>query len=129
MAADEESWPDKQLARIVGNLLQIGVIVSAAVVFAGGLLYLIQYGAAMPDFHNFHGEPEQLRSLSGILGAAFSLESRGIIQLGLLMLIATPVARVVVSVVAFSWHRDYTYILFTLIVLAVLLYSLTGVKI
>jgi uncharacterized membrane protein len=47
-----------------------------------------------------------------------------VIQLGLLLLVATPVARVIFSVFAFAWERDWLYVLLTLIVLAVLLYSL-----
>ena len=48
------------------------------------------------------------------------------IQLGLLVLIATPIARVAFSLVAFALQRDRIYVIVTLIVLAVLLYSLTG---
>jgi uncharacterized membrane protein len=73
----------------------------------------------------FHGEPADLRSLSGIVTDALSLQSRGIMQLGLL-LIATPVARVAFSVSAFAQQRDRTYVIVTLRVLAVLLYSLVG---
>jgi uncharacterized membrane protein len=51
---------------------------------------------------------------------------RGWIQLGLLLLIATPIARVVFSVAGFILERDRLYVTFTLIVLAVLLYSLLG---
>jgi uncharacterized membrane protein len=55
-----------------------------------------------------------------------SFRGRGIIQLGLLLLIATPIARVALSVVAFAIQRDRLYVVATLIVLAVLMYSLTG---
>ncbi len=48
------------------------------------------------------------------------------IQLGLLLLIATPIARVAFSVVGFAIERDRMYVVFTLIVLAILLYSLLG---
>ena len=54
------------------------------------------------------------------------LSGRAIIQFGLLLLIATPVARVIFSAVAFAWERDYLYVAFTLAVLAVLTYSLFG---
>lgn len=57
---------------------------------------------------------------------ALSFRSRGVIQLGLLLLIATPVARVVFSVFAFALQQDRTYVIVTLIVLAVLIYSLAG---
>lgn len=109
----------------MGNLLRIGVTVSALVVLAGGLLYLIHDGRRpASDLHEFHGQPEPLRSPFGILREAAALNSRGLIMLGLLLLIATPVARVIFSVLAFLLQRDYLYILLTLLVLAVLLYSL-----
>jgi uncharacterized membrane protein len=75
----------------------------------------------------FHGEPADLRSVSGIVSAALSHQhGRGIIQLGLLFLIATPVARVIFSVFASAVQRDWLYVVVTLIVLAALVFSLTG---
>jgi uncharacterized membrane protein len=47
-------------------------------------------------------------------------------QLGLLVLIATPITRVAFSVFAFFYERDWKYVVFTLIVLGLLLYSLLG---
>jgi uncharacterized membrane protein len=72
----------------------------------------------------FRGEPADLRSAGGILRYAFGLSGRGIIQLGLLVLIATPVARVAFSVFAFLREGDRLYVGVTLVVLALLLYSL-----
>jgi uncharacterized membrane protein len=74
----------------------------------------------------FQGEPADLRSISGIVMDAIALRSRGVIQFGLLLLIATPVARVAFSVVAFALERDRAYVIVTLIVLALLLYSIAG---
>ena len=54
------------------------------------------------------------------------LHGKSIIQFGLLLLIATPIARVMFSVVGFAVERDYLYVALTLIVLGVLLYSLIG---
>ena len=56
--------------------------------------------------------------------SAFHLQSRGMIQLGLLLLIATPVARVVFAVIGFYLERDRMYTIVSLIVLAVLVFSL-----
>jgi uncharacterized membrane protein len=64
--------------------------------------------------------------MSGIVRDALTLRGRGIIQLGLLLLIATPVARVAFSVAAFAFQRDRLYVVVTLVVLAILLYSLTS---
>ena len=61
-----------------------------------------------------------------IVRNAMDLSGRGIIQLGLLFLIATPVARVVFSIWGFAEERDRMYVVFTVIVLAVLLFSLAG---
>ena len=51
---------------------------------------------------------------------------QAIIQFGLLLLIATPVARVAFAAIGFAMERDYLYVVITLIVLVVLLYSLFG---
>ena len=95
-------------------------------VLTGGIFYLIRYHSTSPGYRVFRGEPADLRSVSGILADAIELRSRGLIQLGLLLLVATPVARVVFSVFAFARQHDLTYVVLTLIVLAVLIYSLVG---
>lgn len=116
---------DERVEQVVGNLLRIGVLASALVVAVGGLLYLMHAGRSpKPDLHEFREEPAELRSPVGIFRETARLHNPGLIMLGLLLLIATPVARVVFSVVAFGLQRDYLYVLFTLLVLAVLLYSL-----
>ena len=117
---------DRQVDEIIGALLRYGVMLSASVVAAGGIWYLIQYGTAPPDYRVFRGEPEYLRHLRGIVTGIPGFHCRRMIQLGLVLLIATPVARVAFSVVAFLLQRDRTYVAITLIVLAVLLFSLTG---
>ena len=117
-------WTDRRVDAIIGTLLRVGVIISAAVVLSGGGLYLVQHGSTVPDYRVFHGEPAYLRGVSGIVKEARSLDGRGLIQLGLLLLLATPIARVAFSVVAFVFQRDRTYVVVTSIVLAVLLYSL-----
>jgi len=117
---------DRQVEGVIGNLLRAGVIIAAAMVLVGGIFYLLHYGASSPDYRIFRGEPADLRSVGGIVSDALSVRSRGLIQFGLLLLIATPIARVVFSVFAFFRQRDYTYVFVTLIVLTVLIYSLFG---
>ncbi len=117
-------WTERQAEQIVGNLLRLGVLISALVVAFGGVLYLAHYGAQPPHYHVFHGEPSDLRSVTGIVRDALDLRRRGLIQLGLLLLIATPIARVAFSVLVFLRQRDYTYIVVTLTVLSILIFSL-----
>lgn len=120
------AWTDKQVEQFVGTLLRTGVIVAGAVVLFGGILYLLRHGNAFPDYRVFRGEAADLRSVAGIVQDSLSFSSRGVMQLGLLLLIATPVLRVVFSVIAFALQRDITYVLVTLIVFSVLIYSLSG---
>ena len=126
MAESKRTWTDQQVEAILGNLLRIGVILAAVVVLVGGVLYLIHYGATLPDYRVFHGEPTDLRSVAGIVKDVLNLRRRGTIQFGLLLLIATPIARVMFSVFAFARQRHRVYVLITLFVLVVLLYSLIG---
>ncbi len=107
----------------LGQLLRVGVMSAALVVLIGGALYLARHGATLPDYKVFHGQPEKLRSISGIVTDALSLHSRGAILLGLLLLIATPVARVFFTFLAFARERDFTYSVMTLIVLTLLIYN------
>jgi uncharacterized membrane protein len=121
-----KAWTDKQIEDIVGNLLRAGVTLSAVVVGVGAIVYLIRHGRSPAEYRIFQGEPSEFKSLSGILRSAFAGRGRGIIQLGLLLLIATPVARVAFSIWGFAEERDRMYVTFTVIVLAILLYSLLG---
>ena len=119
-------WTDQKVEQTIGNLLRGGVILAAIEVGIGGVLYLFRYGSAFPDYRVFRGEPMELRSVSGIIWASLSLHSRELIQLGLLFLMATPVARVVFSLFAFARQGDRMYVVVTSIVLVLLIYSLFG---
>ena len=120
------SMSDQRAESIIGILLRTGVTIAAIVVIAGGIPYLMQHGAAPPNYHTFRGEPAQLRHAAGILKASAGIDPAAIIQFGLLLLIATPVARVAFSVFAFAEERDWMYVVVTLIVLGLLLYSLSA---
>jgi uncharacterized membrane protein len=117
---------EQQLENLLSNLLKYGVLIASAVVLLGGILYLIRHGAEPAEYHFFRGTPSEFRSPTGVVEAVFSGSSRGIIQLGLLLLIATPIVRVIVSLFTFVRQRDLIYIFVNLFVLAALTYSLIG---
>jgi len=119
-------WNDRKVEDLVGSLLRAGVFLAAVVVFCGAIVYLAKHGGEPADYRVFHGEPNQLRTISGILREALAFQGRGIMQLGLLLLIATPVARVALSTVGFAAERDRMYVGFAVMVLVILLYSLFG---
>ena len=121
-----QSWSDRRLELILGNLLRFGVLFSAAVVLAGACIYLMRHARQPADYRIFRGEPSEFRTIPGIVQSVIHGRGRGLIQLGLLFLIATPIFRVAFSVVGFALERDWMYVVFTLIVLMTLLYSLLG---
>ncbi len=119
-------WSDSRLERALGNVLRDGVILAGAVVAAGAAVFLVRHGGEAPQYGMFRGEPSDLRHVGGIMGDALAGRGRGLIQLGLLLLIATPVARVVFAAVGFALERDRMYVAVALFVLAVLAFSLAG---
>lgn len=116
---------DQRLEQIVGTLLRAGVLISAAVVLPGLSWLLAAHGESAPQYQPFRGEPPALTSVGGLVSALSHPTAQVLVQWGLLLLIATPVARVVFSLAAFVLERDRTYVVITMIVLGVLVYSLT----
>jgi uncharacterized membrane protein len=121
-----KSWNDQRIEIIIGTLLRVGVLLAASVVVIGATVFLVRHGRDPLDYGTFHGEPTSLTTLAGILHGTMQGSGRAIIQLGLVLLIATPVARVAFSAGAFALEHDYLYVAITLVVFAVLMYSLFG---
>ena len=115
---------DKRIEQVIGALLQAGVLLSAAVVLAGGVWLLIECGREGPNYRQFRPIDAALRTPAGIIASLRHPDPGSLIQFGLLLLIATPVARVALSLAAFALQRDRVYVVVTLVVLAVLSYSL-----
>ena len=106
LTRDESRWTDHAVEQLIGRFLQFGVMLAAGVVLVGGTLVLVQHGGAPVSYAVFHGAPEQLRTIGGIVRGALALDSKAIVQLGLVLLIATPVARVAFMLIAFVVQRD-----------------------
>ena len=117
---------DYSIEVMLGYVLRAGVILSAAIVLTGASVFIVRHAHDPANYRIFRGEPSDYRTIPGVIRNASRGRGRGLIQLGLLFLIATPIARVVFSVAGFILERDRLYVTFTLIVLAVLLYSLLG---
>jgi uncharacterized membrane protein len=108
---------------IMGRLLQFGVLLASAVMLIGGLLYLKVHHSAHPDYRVFASEPEALRNFGGIVHGIAAGDPSAIIQLAMLLLIATPVARVAFALVSFGIERDKLYMFISAFVLAILLFG------
>jgi uncharacterized membrane protein len=119
-------WTDQKTEELVGQLLRFGVTSAATIVLAGAAIYLVRHGFQPANYRVFKGEPSDLRSWRGIVHEALHARGRGIMQLGLLVLLLTPVARVVFAGFAFAMERDWFYVGVSAFVFLVLLYSMAG---
>lgn len=114
---------DTRMEIAVGHLLRIGVSIAAAVVLTGWVFYLAQAHGMAPDYRHFHGKPLQIDRIPAVLKGAAGLDSRSIVDLGILLLIATPIARVVFCIGGFAAEKDRLYVLVSSVVFAILVYS------
>ena len=119
-------WTDDRIRMFSGNLLRAGVLSAALLVAVGGAIYLARHGGEQADWSQFRDVRADLKTIPGILWNAELLHGRGLIQLGLLLLIATPVAQVALSTLGFAGERDRRYVVIGLIVLGFLLYGMIG---
>jgi len=117
---------DKSVELFLGRLLRWGVSLAALVVFIGGVWFVAESSDVPQSYRVFRGEPVELRAVAQIVHSAIGLHALGLIQFGLLLLIATPVARVLFSVLGFALERDWMYVVITLLVLGLLVYTLTS---
>lgn len=119
--------PGKKMRTWISLILRMGVLFSSALILTGGVLFLTQHPNEILSFKTFSGQPERLRNIATIFSEALQLRSRSVIQAGVLVLIATPILRVIFSFFEFLVHRDWIYVVITAIVLSGLLYSLLGI--
>ncbi len=126
MARTRHGWTEEEFEHWIGGVLRAGVIIAATVAAVGAVVYLARWGGGNENYRVFHGVPKGLDSVRGVVGGALHLRSRWVIQLGLLLLIATPISRVGLSLLGFARQRDWLYVGVTAIVLGLLLYGLLG---
>ena len=122
---------DRDLQRIIGTLLRTGVVTASIIALIGGVIYLFVHGTEiMPDYSKFHNEAPMYTHLSGIINGVLSLDAHSIMQLGVVVLIMTPIMRVFCSLFSFAMERDRMYVVITFIVLSIILFSMfSGMKI
>jgi uncharacterized membrane protein len=117
-------FDDAQMEMIMGRLLQVGVLLAATVVLVGGVLYVIKHAGGQADFRVFRPQPFSVRHPMALLRGIAGWQASAVIQLGILLLIATPICRVIFAVIGFLIERDRLYVVVSLVVLAVLLFGM-----
>jgi uncharacterized membrane protein len=124
MSVEKKPFLDQDVQLLIGNVLRWGVILAMSVVFFGGLVYVYRHGHETASYQKFTGEPTFLKSIPGIFYGVLAFKGRAIIQTGILLLIATPVTRVLLSIFSFLREKDYLYVVITLIVLGIITASM-----
>jgi uncharacterized membrane protein len=119
--ARHSAFDDARMDLIMGRLLQVGVLLAAGIVLAGGALYLVQNPAGRADYRTFTAHPMLLCHPSELLHGLARADAAAIVELGILLLVATPICRVAFAVAAFAIERDRLYVAISLTVLTVLL--------
>ena len=117
------SEADLKMEIAISRMLRTGVSIAAFVVLVGWILYLWQTHGIESDYLHFHGVPSPADRFTPVFEGVRDLDSRSIIRLGILLLIATPIMRVAFCVYSFAAQKDKIYVVVSGIVLTVLLYS------
>jgi uncharacterized membrane protein len=117
------------LNKIIALLMVAGISAGVFLLIVGMVLYRRAHGGmgvSMEPAVFIHGQNlfsllyDMLRGMPGTSVGGGIL----FMTLGIVVLMVTPLLRVVVSVVFFAWHRDYRYVAITLLVLVILTLSL-----
>jgi uncharacterized membrane protein len=122
--ASQEKFKDKDIKVTIGWILRSGVVTSMVLVVIGGIFFLYRHGNSVPDYSHFKGVPFFIHDTGGILEGVLHLKGQAIIQLGIALLIATPIVRVIFSAIGFIIEKDHLYTAITFIVLLIILASM-----
>lgn len=117
-----EVWSDRKVDLYISWILRTGVIAASVLTAIGGIIYLQSYGQELPHLHQFHRQ-QSLRSIGAIVDSAAHWHGEAIIQLGVLILLFTPIMRVAFACYAFLRQRDAIFTAVSGIVLSLLLFS------
>jgi len=126
-APSDAACRTRQMESLVRRVLQVGLLASMVLVLVGMLLFGAVHPSSLTSSESLPALVESgakfPHTLDDVASAASDLSAEGIIAAGLLVLIATPVLRVALSVVGFAFQRDWVYVGLTVLVLLVLLGS------
>jgi uncharacterized membrane protein len=117
-------FKDKDMQLLLSHVLRAGTIVSITIVFIGGVFFIYRHGHSISDYHKWNGIPGFIRTPSGIFHGIWALHGQAMIQLGIVLLIATPILRIAFSAIGFVLEKDYMYLGISLLVLGIIFFSM-----
>lgn len=121
-----KKFKDTDMQLLLGRVLRAGTVTSVCIVFFGGVIYLHRHGHFMADYRSFTGTPAFLHQPGSLFEGVMALRGQAIIQIGILLLIATPILRVIFSAIGFVLEKDYLYVGISLLVLLIIFMSMLG---
>ena len=119
-----KKFKDRDMQLLLSHVLRAGTVVSITIVFIGGIFFIYRHGQSLSDYHKFNGIPNFIQNASGIFHGIWALHGQAMIQFGIVLLIATPILRVVFSAIGFALEKDYMYIGISLLVLGIIFFSM-----
>ncbi|WP_230383916.1 DUF1634 domain-containing protein [Pedobacter endophyticus] len=125
-AEHKQNINDKDIQAILGTLLRAGVIISMTIVLIGGIIFLTHHKGVIADYKVFKPEISEFSSIAAIFNGLATFRGDAIVQFGILMLIFTPIARIIFAIFSFFLERDYLYVIIGFIILAIITISLSG---
>lgn len=119
------------IQQLIGNTLRWGVILACLLATIGGVYYLMQHGLdPVPDYRHFDAPSAAAQTnyttLGGLWQGILHGDAASCVQVGVIVLILTPIARVVLSLFDFIVEQDWLYVSITAIVLAVIISNSLG---
>jgi uncharacterized membrane protein len=119
-----KKFKDRDMQVLLGHVLRAGTIISVSIVFIGGIFFIYRHGQSITDYHKFNGIPNFVQTASGIFHGIWALKGQAMIQLGIALLIATPIIRIIFSAIGFVLEKDYMYLGISLLVLGIIFFSM-----
>jgi uncharacterized membrane protein len=117
------SSADQRMERRMGLLLRTGVMAAALTVALGGVVYLAQHGRDAVSYSVFRAMPLSVDHPRIVVEQIRASRAELVLDIGILLLIATPVMRVVLGLFSFARERDWMYVVVSALVLGALLFG------
>ncbi|MBS1664564.1 MAG: DUF1634 domain-containing protein [Bacteroidetes bacterium] len=118
---------DEGIEKLIGIQLRAGVVAASLIVLTGGVMYFLRMKhLPMPQYGHFEGRDEGLNVFKEVWAGVMRGDAGSVIDLGLVVLMATPVLRILFSLVGFVVEKDRLYVMITFVVLLILSFSIFG---
>lgn len=115
------------MQQLIGNALRIGVTTACIIALVSGIYYLIAHGAEpVPNYKVFTHEPQSYTTFGGIISGVLQFQAKNWIQLGVIVLMLTPIVRIILSLIDFARERDWLYVSITAIVFLIIIANSVG---